>query len=305
MPGEGEGQGQGQGQGQGGYNPGGFGQGQGQGQGNDGYQQGSGDLNLSYSEQTSMSDFLKEYPQYANNRNFTKYNSVKDFMAGHDSLVSHLGNSISIPNETSTQDDWNSFYDKLGRPATAADYKFQDDLPDGLEIDDQLDKNYRDLAYQIGLNNTQAQKLRAFYNTAVAAAHEANQKQVQTYLAETHDANVREIKQMWGGDYQAKTKIAMQTARAILSQDTLDYLDATGLGNNAKLVKDFYELSKRLQGDGRQIDGDYDYQGPTLESMESEAFKILRTPNWSNDPALKRRYEQLTQQRADILYKQQ
>lgn len=302
MPGEGEGQGQGQGQGNG-YNPGGFGAGQGQGQG-DG-NNGSGDLNLRYSEQTSMADFLKDYPQYANNKNFTKYNNVKDFMAGHESLVSHLGNSISIPNDYSSQDDWNSFYDKLGRPATAADYKFQDNLPDGLEIDDQLDKGYRDLAYQIGLNNTQAQKLRDFYNTAVEAAYTANQKEVQTRLSEIHDANVREIKQMWGGDYQAKTKIAMNTARAILSQDTLDYLDATGLGNNAKLVKDFYELSKRLQGDGRNIDGDYNYEGPTLESMESEAMKILRTPNWQNDPALKRRYEQLTQQRADILYKQQ
>lgn len=292
MPGEGEGQGQGQMQGQG----------QGQ-EGNN--QQDQGDLDLRFSAQTSMSDFLKEYPQYANNSNFTKYNNVKDFMAGHESLVKHLGNAVSIPNETSTQDDWNAFYDKLGRPASAAEYKFQDKLPEGLEIDDQLDKNYRDLAYQIGLNNTQAQKLREFYNTAVEAAYNANQKEVQTHLSKIHDANVREIKQMWGGDYQAKTKIAMQTARAILSQETLDYLDATGLGNNAKLVRDFYELSKKLQGDSRNIDGDYNFEGPTLESMESEAFKILRTPNWQNDPALKRKYEQLTQQRADILYKQQ
>lgn len=301
--------GEGQGNNNGGMNAGGFGQGQGQGQGNPGGfgnnqgQGDGGDLNLRFSEQTTMADFLKEYPQYANNKNFTKYNNVKDFMAGHESLVSHLGNSISIPNETSTQDDWNSFYDKLGRPASPADYKFEDKLPEGLTIDEGLDKSYRTLAHEIGLTGTQAQKLRAFYNSAVEAAYLGNQKEVQTRLAEAHGNNVREIKQMWGGDYQAKTKIAMQTARSVLSQDTLDYLDATGLGNNAKLVADFYELSKRLQGDNRIIDGDYNYEGPTLESMESEAFKILRTPNWQNDPALKRKYEQLTQQRADILYK--
>ena len=301
MPGEGEGQGQNQGQGQG-QNQGGFGAGQVQGQG-DG-NTGSGDLNLKFSEQTSMSDFLKDYPQYANNKNFTKYNNVKDFMAGHESLVSHLGNSISIPNETSTQDDWNAFYDKLGRPTSADEYKFEDKLPEGWEIDKQLDRGYRDLAYEIGLNNTQAQKLREFYNTAVENAYKINQKETQTRLAELHETNVKEIKQMWGGDYQAKTKIAMNTARAILSQDTLDYLDATGLGNNAKLVRDFYELSKRLQGDSRQFNGE-GYTPPTLEDLESESFKILRTPNWQNDPALKRKYEQLTQQRADMLYKEQ
>lgn len=257
-----------------------------------------------YSDTTTMDEFFKDYPQYANNPNFTKYRTVKDFASGYEALVTKLGTAVNIPNQYSSQEQIDEFYNKLGRPASADKYEFKDNLPEGFEIDEKLDSDYRTLAYEIGLSSSQAQKLREFYNSAVEAAYLGNQKEVQTRLAEAHEKNVNEIKDMWGADYKAKTKIAMNTARAVLSQETLDYLDATGLGNNAKLVRDFYELSKRLSGDNKVLGGESNFTPPpTLESMESEAMKILRTQGWENDPQLKRRYEELLQQRADMKYK--
>lgn len=259
-----------------------------------------------YSDETPMSEFFKDYPQYADNPNFNKYKTIKAFAEGHDALLSKLGTSVSIPNNESTPEQWNEFYSKLGRPESADKYEFEDKLPEGLEIDEKLDGDYRNLAYEIGLTSTQAQKLREFYNSAVEAAYLGNKKEVETRLADEHSKNVAAIKDMWGADYKAKTKIAMNVARQVLSQDTLDYLDATGLGNNAKFIKDFYELSKRLSGDNRIIDGQPNYNKPqTLESMESEAMKILRTSGWQNDPVLKNRYEELTQLRGDLKYGQE
>lgn len=259
-----------------------------------------------YSDDTPMTEFFKDYPQYTDNPNFNKYKTIKAFAEGHEALISKLGTSVNIPNETSTKEQWDDFYNKLGRPEAADKYEFEDKLPEGLEIDEKLDTDYRELAYEIGLTSKQAQKLREFYNSAVEAAYLGNKKEVQTRLAEAHEKNVSEIKEMWGADYKAKTKIAMNTARTVLSQDTLDYLDATGLGNNAKLVKDFYELSKRLSGDTHFVEGKINYKEPqTLESMESESMKILRTPGWQNDPVLKNRYEELIQQRGDLKYGQE
>ena len=258
-----------------------------------------------YSDSTPMTEFFRDYPQYAQNPNFNKYSTVKAFAEGHEALLSKLGTSVTIPTEMSTPEQWNEFYTKLGRPESADKYAFEDNLPEGLEIDEKLDADYRALAFDIGLTSNQAQKLRAFYNSAVETAYKANQKDVQTRLAEATEKAVAEIKDMWGADYKAKTKIAMNTARSVLSQATLDYLDATGLGNNPKLIKDFYELSKRLSGDSHFVDGEKAYAPPqTLESMESEAMKILRTRGWENDPLLKQKYEELTQKRADLKYGQ-
>lgn len=311
MPGEGEGsnpQGQG-GASTGDEQPGGAldnPQGQSEGnQGSQGGQPGGSDLEFRYSDNTPMTDFFKDYPQYAENPNFNKYKTVKAFAEGHESLISKLGTAINLPPEDATPEQMNEFYNKLGRPETPDKYEFEDKLPEGWKIDEKLDTEYRGLAHEIGLTPAQAQKLRTFYNGAVETAYNNNQKDVQTRLAQDHEKNVGLIKEMWGADYKAKTKIAMNTAKGVLSQDTLDYLDATGLGNNAAFVKDFYELSKRFGGDSRLIDGEGDAPKPrTIEVMESEAMQILRTPGWENDPALKRKYEELTQQRADILYKE-
>lgn len=270
-----------------------------------GSQAGSDDLEFRYSDNTPMTDFFKDYPQYAENPNFNKYKTVKAFAEGHESLISKLGTAIDLPPENATPEQMNEFYNKLGRPETPDKYEFEDKLPEGWKIDEKLDTEYRGLAHEIGLTAAQAQKLRTFYNGAVETAHNSNQKEVQTRLAQDHETNVGKIKEMWGGDYKAKTRIAMNTAKGTLSQETLDYLDATGLGNNAAFVKDFYELSKRFSGDGMPKDGEGDGTKPmTVEIMESEALKILRTPGWENDAALKRKYEELTQQRADILYKE-
>lgn len=259
-----------------------------------------------YSDATPMSEFFRDYPQYADNPNFNKYKTVKAFAEGHEALLSKLGTTVTIPNQDSTPEQWNEFYTKIGRPESPDKYEFEDNLPEGLEIDEKLDGDYRALAHEIGLTASQAQKLRAFYNGAVETAYNANQKEVQTRLAESHEKNVAEIKEMWGPDYKAKTRIAINTAKQVLSQDTLDYLDATGLGNNAKFVKDFYELSKKLSGDNRFIDGQQTIkQAQTLDEMESEAMKILRTQGWENDPHLKNRYEELTQKRADLMYREQ
>lgn len=263
------------------------------------------DLTFRYSDTTPMTEFLKEYPQYAENPNFNKYKTVKDFAEGHESLISKLGTTISMPGENATQEQLNDFYNKLGRPEAPDKYEFEDKLPEGWKINEELDTEYRGLAHSIGLTAKQAQELRAFYNTAVETAHTNNTKEVQERLAKDHEVNVGKIKEMWGADYKAKTTIALNTAKSVLSQDTLDYLDATGLGNNATFVKDFYELSKRFSGDTMPVDGDGGPVQPrTIEIMESEAMKILRTPGWENDPALKRKYAELTQQRADILYKE-
>lgn len=258
------------------------------------------DLSFRYSDATSMNEFFRDYPQYAENPNFTKYKTVKAFAEGHEALVAKLGTSVSIPGEGATEDQLNEFYNKLGRPEASDKYEFEDNLPEGFAIDNDLDKSYRDLAYSLGLTQKQAQDLRGFYNDAVKAAYDKNNQEVQTRLAEAHAKNVEAIKGMWGQDYKAKTQVAVNTAKKVLSQSTLDYLDQTGLGNNADFVKDFYELSKKLSG-GKFVDGIGEPpKEATLEDLDSEAMRILRTPNWQNDSKLRQRYDEITLQRADM-----
>jgi len=54
---------------------------------------------------------------------------------------------IPVPNKFATDKDWDAVYEKLGRPADAAGYKY--DLPEDQKIDEASLKNFSDQAHKL------------------------------------------------------------------------------------------------------------------------------------------------------------
>ena len=65
---------------------------------------------------------------------------------------------IALPNKHATEDDWNQFYGKLGRPDTPEAYEVNYQPPaEGYEPTNL--PGFQDAAYRAGLNSDQAQLL--------------------------------------------------------------------------------------------------------------------------------------------------
>ena len=62
---------------------------------------------------------------------------------------------IVLPNEHATKEDWDDVFNKLGRPASAEEYKIEGEASD-------LINNFKPVAHNLGLNNNQVQKLVEF-----------------------------------------------------------------------------------------------------------------------------------------------
>ena len=75
---------------------------------------------------------------------------------------------IPVPNKFATDKDWDAVYERLGRPADAAGYKY--DLPEDQKIDDAALKNFSDQAHKLGLLPGQANGMVKFYNEMTAAS---------------------------------------------------------------------------------------------------------------------------------------
>lgn len=97
---------------------------------------------------------------------------------------------IAVPNENSTEADWDAFYVAAGRPITAADYNFQRpaDYPEELYSQD-LAVEAQDLFHKIGLNQTQANALLAWNlekslkaRTTAQTDYDAMQQEVESGL---------------------------------------------------------------------------------------------------------------------------
>lgn len=111
--------------------------------------------------------------------------------------ASHVNdaNTVVIPGENATADDWNKFYSKLGRPETIDGYK---DVKWGDNVDPRMVEFGKNLAFKLGLSPKAAEAVMATEWNAFAA--QLNQSAVDAGAAE-NAATAEALKTAWGKDF--------------------------------------------------------------------------------------------------------
>jgi hypothetical protein len=137
---------------------------------------------------------------------------------------------VRLPTETSTKEDLDAFYNKLGRPADAKGYELP--VPEGQPRD------FADKAaakfHELGLTKSQAKVLTEWYNGEGAAVTQAQQEA----KAQTNIAQQQALKKEWGAGYDAQMSTARLGMQAFgVDGDTIDKLqDALGYDGAMKFM---------------------------------------------------------------------
>jgi hypothetical protein len=154
-------------------------------------------------------------------------------MVGKDKIV--------LPNEHATKEDWDDVFNKLGRPASAEEYKIEGEASE-------LINNFKPVAHTLGLNNTQVQELVNFYNQAQEQAGNDLLIDAEAHRAEAEAA----LRKEFGRAFQNKVGSAMRLAQTVFTKEQLDntkLADGSTLGNNVDLIKGFAKLADQLGED--------------------------------------------------------
>ena len=205
------------------------------------------------------------------------------------------GTAIKLPGEGATDEEWGKFYDRLGRPASSNDYGLSKDIPEGLDFNEEFYNEFTKEIYTAGLTKKQAEKIYNWYNNKSAEMAKDIDAKIQASYKKSVDDAVASLKKEWGTDYQQNLDSAVAMANKFLSPATKQYLNATKLGNNPLLIKDFYNLSKQVSG--AQMRG----EGPSgnissLAELEAKMAANLRAPDYTTN-------RQLQQENKDIANK--
>ena len=205
------------------------------------------------------------------------------------------GAAIKLPGENATDEEWGKFYDRLGRPASSNDYGLSKDIPEGLDFNEEFYNEFTREIYTAGLSKKQAEKIYNWYNNKSAEMAKDIDAKIQASYKKSVDDAVASLKKEWGTDYQQNLDSAVAMANKFLSPATKQYLNATKLGNNPLLIKDFYNLSKQVSG--AQMRG----EGPSgnissLAELEAKMAANLRAPDYTTN-------RQLQQENKDIANK--
>jgi len=153
---------------------------------------------------------------------------------------------IPIPNKYANDEDWSEVYDKLGRPKTPGEYKY--DIPENANVNKKSLESFSDQAHKLGLLPTQANGMVKFYNEMLAQElQDSNSKATATL----EKAN-KELKQEWGQAYDSKMQKARAVALSVIDKEFLHSThlnDGTKLGDHPTIIKAFAALADKMGED--------------------------------------------------------
>ncbi len=134
-----------------------------------------------------------------------------EFFKGMDSVTA-LGNSalemnerlkssISVPGEQAKPEDWDKFYQNLGRPDKAEGYEFAP-VPEGLKEDENLKNWFRKMSFEAGFSKDQASKLYDGWNQYVGESLIQGKASLDAEKA----TSIATLKTEWGTEYDQRQK---------------------------------------------------------------------------------------------------
>jgi len=218
--------------------------------------------------------------EFREDPNIAKFTELDALAKSYINATRMIGqDKVAIPNENSTDDQWQEVYGKLGRPESPDKYKLEANS-DVVPLDEGAIKSFAENAHQLGLNNKQAQGILEFYKNSMEGS--AQQARIDT---ETAQANAEaELRKEWGSNYENNIKKAGSVAKANMNAEILDLQlqDGTRLGDHPEVIKGFANIANLLSEDklvgteSESVDKGTDY--------EAEISKIVNDrdgPYWN------------------------
>lgn len=117
------------------------------------------------------------------------------------------GRTVILPGEKAEPAEVAAFYEKLGRPAEAKDYKV--DVPTGYPAE--FADGFKAKAHELGLTAKQVEGIAAWNNETVGGMSAARQNQT----VEAFNADVGALKTEWGAAHDQNVVIARNAASAL------------------------------------------------------------------------------------------
>jgi hypothetical protein len=165
------------------------------------------------------------------------YKNVDDLGKAYKELSSKLGEKTLAPPdpETGTQEDWDAFYSKMGRPETPEGYayKLPEGLPETTPYDADFASQFKTWSHEAGLSPKQSAQLHDHYMTHIANQLQVAAQATATRVSETHQA----IMDKWGPpETEAYKRNVTLASRAVKHLELQGPLEEAGLLNDQGMV---------------------------------------------------------------------
>jgi len=178
-----------------------------------------------------------------------KFKGVDGLAKSYLELEKSNSSKVGVPDKEDSE-GWDQLYGKLGRPEKAEDYTFEGITNESMLADDAnkvtIDR-FKEIGHQYGLNNRQ---VAGIVDDVLGMTIEQ-----QKVAGEATAANVSELKQEFGPQFDDRVGLANDTLKQIVEKGGGDFdrlgqaLAASGLDSQPDLVKALAGLGRMMQQD--------------------------------------------------------
>lgn len=153
---------------------------------------------------------------------------------------------VPIPTSDEDKEGWERFWAAAGRPEAPDKYEFKrpDRLPDGMDYDEDTEKEFRQWAHANGLNKRQATALyEGFVKRQVDrhAAYHTHQQQARAQI----EADMR---REYGAQYEGALAQAKSAMQKYADPEYLRFLDESGQGNDPRVIRAWIRVGREMAG---------------------------------------------------------
>lgn len=146
--------------------------------------------------------------------------------------------------------------EKVGAPEEYEDFE----LPEGVEVNEEILGEFKPLAKELNLTQEQAQKL-VSWQAEAAKTHEAGVNEYYANLMTEWQESVRSDKEIGGKAFDESVSYAKAALEAFGTAELMEVLETTGMGNHPEFVRVFARMGKAVKEDGIRV-GSSNPEGP-------------------------------------------
>lgn len=191
------------------------------------------------------SSIPKELQEDASLKKFPDVSALAGAYVNAQKLIG--ADKIAVPNpKTATAEDWTNVWKKLGLPETADKYDVK--FKDGVTIDQDFAKQFRENAHKAGVLPSQAQALADWFSDINAGSEKA----AMAAQKAAFDKEVGELKTEWGNAFDAKIG---RVNKMLKDAGAAEYFQKKGYGSDPTLFKYLDFMAEKLYKDAKIVTG--------------------------------------------------
>jgi hypothetical protein len=127
----------------------------------------------------------------------------------------------------------------------AYELELPDNLPEEYKADEATAKAFREFAKEHDLTKAQAKEAYKWFNQLIIDQFNDVQKAADQHRKE----RLGQLKKDWGDEFNAKYELMKRSILTFGTPELLEYLDSSGLGNNAALIEAFVKIGEAIGED--------------------------------------------------------